>query len=139
MIIHNARKHTIIACGISFQKGWSDGVVATVEPVGEGYTDHSGTDGEVTRADTGENRFTVTLNTMQGADVNALLMALYTAGKVTGNGSDVAPFLIRNQLGTFEFASAESWIVSPAVWSLDRAPATRPWIFRVVAPAIVGA
>lgn len=139
MIIHNARKHTIIAAGIPFQKGWADGVVVTFEPLGEGYTDHNGTDGEVTRADTGENRWTLTINAQQGAAVNAALQAAYNLGKVTGTGADVAPFLLRNQLGTFEAASAESWIVSPAAWNLDRGPTTRPWIIRVVDPLVIGA
>ena len=139
MLIHNARKHTIITAGIAFQKGWADGVVVTFEPMGEGYTRHKGTDGESVRGDTGEDDYTLTLQTQQGAAVNALFQALYNAGKAAGNGSDVGPFLLRNQLGTFEAASPECYIVSPAAWNLDRGPTARPWVFHVIKPLIIGA
>lgn len=139
MLIHVAKKWTMILAGVPIVADWADGEVLDATPDGARYTLKRGTNGTYVRSDSGEPAWRLTLNLIQNGPTNAALRAAYTAGAFAQNGADVAPTLIRNQIGTFEFAAAESFIETPAGFKIDREAQNMTWTFLAIDPVIIGA
>lgn len=139
--IYNPREVSIVVVGIPIDGGYGESEFLRVTPVGDWFTDVMGADGEVTRTDTSESRYDITLTLMQSNPANAILSAMITLDRVTPNGAGVAPTLIKDRLGTSLFTAPSSWITAPAeeVWS--NSAQSRVWKIRAVAgnaPHVIG-
>lgn len=141
MRIYNAKQHTVILCGIDCtKKGWASGEFLDIAPQSEFFADYEGADGEYTRGDLPGTMWTVTFNSVTGSEINTALQALFTADRLAGNGAGVTPTMIRNELGTYEFATPESFIMTPAGYKGDGgAVPSRTWVIRAINPIIIGA
>jgi hypothetical protein len=111
--------------------GWADGEFCRIERENPSFEDVVGTDGEVTRSKTNDERATVTLRLMQSSPSNDLLSALHLSDKNTPGGVGVGVLLIQDLQGTSVFTAEKSWISKEPDVSYDRTPTEREWIIRV--------
>jgi len=111
--------------------GWADGEFVRIERENPAFEDVVGTDGEVTRYKTMDERATVTIRTMQSSPVNDQLSALHNSDKNTPGGVGVGALLIQDLQGTFVSTAEKAWISKEPDVSFDRAPTEREWVIRV--------
>jgi len=138
---YNPREVSIVVCGIPIDGGYASGEFLRITALGDWFTEEMGTDGEVTRTDTGENRYTLVLTLMQSNPLNALLSALLAADRNTPNGAGVAPTLVKDRSGTSLFTAPSCWITGPPEQVYSNQAEARAWTIRAVAgnaPNIVG-
>jgi hypothetical protein len=129
MKIFNADEVTVSFAGLTLQ-GFGDGEFVRIENDTEAFTDVIGTDGEVTRSKTNDNRSTVTVILMQTSASNDALSAILERDKSTAGGSGVAALYVRDRQGRALYRSAESWIQKAPDVSLDRSATSREWPIR---------
>jgi hypothetical protein len=111
--------------------GYADGEWITVEPESPSFDDVVGTDGEVTRSKTNDERATVTIKLMQSSPVNDLLSALHTVDKNSPGGAGVGVFFLQDLQGTFQQSAEKAWISKGPDVALDRTATAREWVIRV--------
>lgn len=129
--VYDADQVNISIAGIAITGGYADGEFVRIERETEAFTDVVGTDGEVTRSKTKDNRATVTILLMQTADGNGLLSSLHNTDKNTAGGAGVGPLLISDGNGDTIHEAAQCWIQNSPDVSYDREPTAREWIIRV--------
>jgi hypothetical protein len=127
---YDADQITVVIAAIPIS-GYADGEFLTIEQESDAFSDVVGTDGEVTRSKTKDNRATVTLKLMQTSDSNDALSALYNADRAASNGAGVGAFLVRDRNGRSLFTGDACWIQKAPDVSFDRAPTSREWVIRV--------
>lgn len=111
--------------------GYADGEMIRIEPEGPAFDDVVGTDGEVTRSKTNDDRHTVTIRLMQSSPVNDLLSTLHLLDKNAPGGVGVGVFVCRDKQGTTLHSAEKAWISKSPDSSFDRIPTVREWIIRV--------
>lgn len=129
--VYDANEVTVNVAGLPIESGYDDGEFCRIEQESDDFVDKAGTDGEVTRSKTNDQRATVTIILMQSSTGNALLSGLNNIDKLAGNGAGVGPLLIRDRQGTALYAAAECWIAKPPDVKFDREPTNREWKLRV--------
>jgi len=110
--------------------GYADGEFVRIEKESDGFADVVGTDGEVSRSKTNDDRATVSIILMQTSDSNILLSALHTLDRNVPGGAGVGALLIRDAQGTSIFAASECWISKAPDVTFDREPTSREWTLR---------
>lgn len=128
--VYDSSEVGVSFAGIPITGGYADGEFVRIERETEAFTDVVGTDGEVTRSGTNDNRANVTIRLMQTAEANALLSALHNTDKATSGGAGVAPLLIEDRNGLTLHEAAKAWIVSSPDSSYDREATPREWVIR---------
>jgi hypothetical protein len=127
---YDAKSVTVSLAGINVQ-GFADGEFVTIQQEANDFEDVVGSDGEVSRAPTNDNRATVTFVLMQTSPTNQLLSALLRLDKATPGGAGVGALIIRNRLSGGEIYRANhAWIQKPPDVSMDRGPTPRTWTIR---------
>jgi hypothetical protein len=121
---------SLVVCGIPVTKGYADGSFVTVEQTSPSYTTVVGTDGEVTRTRVNDGRCTITLRTMQSADINAVLSALANLDRKATGGAGVGPTSINDLSGTSTFFAEKSWIAKPPKRDYDKTAKEREWVIE---------
>lgn len=111
--------------------GYADDEFVRVEREGPAFDDVVGTDGEVTRSKTNDNRATVTIKLMQSSPTNDLFSALHNLDKNTPGGAGVGPFILKDLQGTTLIMAEKSWIRKEPDGSWGRTATEREWIIRV--------
>lgn len=111
--------------------GFADGEWFSIERDTPAFSDVAGTDGEVTRSKTNDDRATIKLKLMQSSPVNDLLSALYNLDKNTPKGAGIGPFLHRDTNGSTLFSAEACWISEEPPMKQDRTATEREWTFRV--------
>jgi len=130
--IYDADQVAISIAGIPITGGYADGEFCRIERETDAFVDVVGTDGEVTRSKSGDDRATVTILLMQTAESNALLAALHNADKLAANGAGVGPLLIKDlNSDTTLHSSPECWVQSSPSVSYGREAGAREWPIRV--------
>jgi len=129
--IYDADQVAIIIAGRPLLGGFADGEFVRIERESPAFDDVVGTDGEVSRSKTNDNRATVTVLLMQTSDSNAILSALHNQDKIATGGSGVGPLVIKDLQGTTLYASGECWVRSTPNASFDRTATSREWEIRV--------
>ncbi len=110
-------------------KGWGDGDdVLTIEPETDQFTDMAGAKGDVARAQTNDNRCTVTMKLLQTSSSNKILMAQYNIDRETGVG--VKPIYIEDKESGEKFIIHNAWIKAHPIITRGQAVNTMDWIFR---------
>lgn len=110
--------------------GYADGEFIRVERESPSFEDVVGTDGEVTRSKTNDERATITIKLMQSSPVNALLSALHVSDKNAPGGVGVGAFLLQEIGGTFVMVAEKAWISKEPDVVFDRTATEREWIIR---------
>ena len=110
--------------------GWADGEFCRVERESDAFSDVVGTDGEVTRSKTNDNRATVTIRLMQSSPINALLSALHNSDKNSPGGVGVGPFELFDASGGTTLVAEKCWIAKEPDSSWDRTATEREWMIR---------
>jgi hypothetical protein len=130
MKVYDPDQVSVIAFGILIE-GWADGEFITIENESEAFTDKIGTDGEVSRSKSNDDRATATIKLMQTSSSNALLTGVYQLDRALPNGAGVGSFMVRDRQGTSLYAAAEAWIQKVPDVSFDREATTREWKIRL--------
>lgn len=128
--VYDADQVRISIAGIPITGGFADGEFVRIERETEAFTDVVGTDGEVTRSKTKDNRATVTILLMQTASANGLLSALHNIDKLVAGGAGVGPLLIEDGNGLTLHESLKCWVQNSPDVSYDREPTAREWPIR---------
>lgn len=129
MKVYDADQVTVSFAGVLMQ-GYADGEFCSIEMDSKGFEDVVGTDGEVTRSKTGDNRATVTVKLLQSSLTNAELSILHNLDLSAPNGAGVGALLINDRGGSFTYRAARAWISKAPDVTLDRQATTREWEFR---------
>ena len=130
MKVRDSDQMSASLAGIPFD-GYADGEWLRIQRDGPAFTDVVGTDGEVTRSKTNDDRATVTLRLMSSSATNALLSALHNSDKNTPGGVGVGAFLLRDRQGTTLISAEKAWIAKAPDTSEDRTATVREWVIRV--------
>ena len=128
--VYDSNEVLVSVAGIPITGGFADGEFVRIERETEAFTDMVGTDGEVTRSKTNDNRATVTILLMQTAAANGLLSTLHNTDKRASGGAGVGPLLIEDLNGLTLHSSAQCWIQTSPNVSYDREATAREWTIR---------
>jgi hypothetical protein len=110
--------------------GFADGTFITIEPMTEGFTSMVGSDGEVARTISTDNRLKITCALMQTSNSNQVLSNLYLVDRLSGRG--VFAMLVEDLIGGTIMASGQSWIVKQATAKFGKTTESREWEFCAV-------
>lgn len=127
--VYDPDQISIVLSGIPIS-GYADGEFVRIEKESDAFTDVVGTDGEVSRSKTRDDRGTVTFILMQTSDSNILLSALHLLDKNAPGGAGIGALLVRDARGTSLYSSAECWISKEPDVTMDREPTAREWTCR---------
>jgi hypothetical protein len=130
MRVYNAKYMSISFAGILIQ-GFADGDMITIDNEADAFGDVVGTDGEVTRWASNDERANVTIRTMQSSSANDQLSALHTLDKLAPNGLGIGAFYAKDILGTSEYRGEASWIKKAPSAAFGREAKEREWAIRV--------
>jgi hypothetical protein len=128
---YDATQVDLLLCGIPVDGGLADGVFISIKQNQDDYGMTKGADGSTVRYATNDRSATVEVTLLQTAKANSLFAALRTAGLLVPGGADIAPFMIRDKLGTCVYAGKECWIQKPPDVDFDRKDTERKWIIQV--------
>ncbi len=129
--VYSSSQVTISIAGISITGGFADGDFVSIERETEAFSDVVGTDGEVTRNATKDNRATSNITLMQSASANQLLSELHNSDKNAEGGAGVGRFLIEDLNGTTLHEGAQCWIMSDPDVVYGREAGAREWPVRI--------
>jgi hypothetical protein len=127
--VYDADQVTVTLAGIPVT-GFADGEFVRIERESAAFQDVAGTDGEVTRSKSNDDRASVTFRLMQSSPANDLLSALYNLDKNTPGGAGVGVMMVRDRQGTSLFTAEHAWISESPPVSLDRTATEREWTVR---------
>lgn len=129
--VYSSNQVKISIAGLLIAGGYADGDFVTVERDTEAFGDVVGTDGEVTRFATNDNRATVTVRLMQSSSMNKILSDLHNADKSAEGGAGVGRLLIEDLNGGTLHEAAACWIQNDPASSYGREVSEREWVIRV--------
>ena len=121
---------SVIIAGIPIT-GYADGEFMRIVKDNDDFGDVIGTDGEVARWATGDDRGTATLLLLQTSSSNALLSALSRLDKSQPGGAGVGNFLVRDQGGSSIYRADQCWVLKPPDVSFGREVGSREWPIRL--------
>lgn len=127
---YSAKGISVSIASILITGGFADGEFIRIEQESDNFGDVVGTDGEVTRFETGDERATITLLLMQSADANNALSQLADSDKNVPNGAGVGALLVRDRNGTAVYRASACWLRKPPNVAFGREPGPREWTFR---------
>jgi hypothetical protein len=131
MKVYDANEVTLVVGGILVDRGFADGSFVTLSMVSDAFSDVIGTDGEVTRSKTNDNRAEVKVKLMQSSEINDALSALHELDKLAGNGAGVGPFYLADRQGTSVYSAESCWISKAPDVDFDRQAGAREWTVRI--------
>lgn len=129
--VYSSSQVNLSIAGIPITGGFADGEFLRIERESEAFTDVVGTDGEVTRNKTNDNRATATVILMQSAEANKLLSDLHNNDKNSEGGAGVGRFLVEDLNGETLHEAAQCWISNEPDVSYDREATAREWPIRI--------
>ena len=124
--IYDPNRVSIILGGIPMQ-GFADGDFLEITYVSDQFMEVAGTDGEVSRSKSNDNRATVTVRLMQTSKTNALLSALVNTDLNADGGAGVGAFLVADLSGNTLLQSENAWIKKIPDQSFGRESQERAW------------
>jgi len=124
---YDPKKVSVIVSGRQIT-GFADGTFINVTRDTESFTDNVGSDGEVARTRSNDNRGSIVITLQQISDSNDFLSQLLAADELNGGG--VFNVLVRDQLGRAIYQAAEAWIQKPADSEFAREAGSREWTIR---------
>jgi hypothetical protein len=132
---YNANQIDLIIAGLPISDGYADGEFVNINQNGDDYALLVGADGSPVRSALNDRSAIVEVTLMQTSNGNSLFAALRSAGEIQrltgGAGVDIAPFLIRDKLGTALYTAKESWIAKPPQVMYDKVATPRKWTIAI--------
>ncbi|PIQ24276.1 hypothetical protein COW64_19870 [bacterium (Candidatus Blackallbacteria) CG18_big_fil_WC_8_21_14_2_50_49_26] len=130
--VYSSKQILISIAGIPITGGFADGDFLRVERDTPAFGDVVGTDGEVTRNESRDDRANATLILMQSADANKVLSAMHRSDKNTPGGAGVGRFLVKdlNSDGTIH-QSPFCWIMDDPKVTYGREAKALEWSIRI--------
>ena len=130
MKIFNPHRFPIVFGSVEM-KGFSESNMAQFEFDTESVSDVVGVDGEVSRSLNMDRRAKLSVYLMQTSVTNDLLSAIYTAQRLSPNGSDVAALRVEDLNGRLVIDGPESWIMDTPKPTWGKTAAEYIWVFRI--------
>ena len=118
-------KEVVIACGSHIVTGFADDSFVEIEANGDGITKTVGCDGEIARAVSPDNTFTVKLTLLQTSDSNSFFSQKVDADRDTGDG--MFPLLIKDLKGGLVFSTEAAWCTKKAPVTRGKETNNREW------------
>ena len=128
---YDSAQVVLIVNGIAIQSGRDEGDFVKVTMKSDAFTSKVGSDGEVARSKSNDERADVEVTTMQTSLSNDALSAMYLADVNVPGGFSVGPFLLKDINGTTLVAAAKCWIRKVADVSFGKETGTRVWNFEL--------
>lgn len=120
----------ITIAGFPIDRGLADGTFVTVAREADAFTDQAGSDGQVVRIKSNDNRATITITLMQSSEVNGFLSALHNSDRNDPDGQGVGSFQLQDLNGDSSIRSATCWVQKMAEYEAAREPTDRVWTLR---------
>ncbi len=112
-------------------EGYADGEFITVEQMTPAFTSVVGSNGEVARSKSNDNRTKVTVKLLQTSSSNPLLSAIHLVDLNSTNGAGVGTFLMQDLEGATIVTGAQTWITQFPDTKMDRGAVSREWSFEI--------
>jgi hypothetical protein len=131
-------KNVNVIFGILEIKGFYEGDdVVDIEFDADQFNDVAGAKGDVVRAQTNDNRATVTVKLLQTSESNKDLTTVYNADRELGTG--VAPLIIQDKETGETYVGNNAWIRKYAKVTRGQGVNSMDWVFRCdfLTPTIV--
>lgn len=124
---YDPKKISIIIGGRQI-KGLADGTFLLITRDTESFTDGVGSDGEVARSRSNDNRGSIVITLQQISESNDYLAGLLSTDELSGDS--IINVLVRDQLGRAIYEAAEAWIQKPADSEFANESGNREWTIR---------
>lgn len=121
-------KEVTLDVGGHMVEGRADDTFLQIAQASDDWTDYIGTDGEVSRAGTSDDRATITVLLAQTSSSNDVLGALRVADKLTKKG--VVAVFVRDRNGRAVYKADKAWIQKGPDVDFGREIKGRSWILR---------
>lgn len=118
-------KQVKIALGSHSVSGYADDSYITIDPHGDGTAVKVGCDGEINRAISVDNCYTIKLALLQKTESNAYLQNMYD--KDVSDGEGTFAITIKDIMGEEIFSSSTCWVSKPASWGRGKDTTNREW------------
>lgn len=128
--IYDSNQVQVAFAGIPVQ-GYADGDFLTVTWETDSFSDVAGTDGDVSRSKTNDQRATVEIILMNTSPTNDLLSAVWQADLNTPGGAGVGSLLVTDLNGTTLLTAGNAWISKAPDITYGREANERTWTLRV--------
>lgn len=129
---YDAKEVTLSVAGRVIDSGFADGDFVKIARASDDWTDKVGSDGEVTRSKSNDNRCDVSVTLMATSDGNNALTQIREADLSAPNGAGVGQFIMRDQLGR-TVVRGQCWISKPPEVARGREAGTVEWKIRLIA------
>lgn len=131
--VHSYRpQDVVISLAGTRIRGLAEGAFVNVVPAADLFADYVGVDGDVTRIDQNDPRFTVTLTLAQSSASNDFLSERVRQSRIAANGSDVGVMTIADKSGTTLY-EGKAWVKRLPDTQFQRAASDRAWTLMLVA------
>ncbi len=120
-----ASNQVLLAAGNHAVTGYAEDSFIVIDPHGDGIMKKVGCDGEVSRAVSPDNTYTVKISLAQGSPSNKFFQGMYERDRTTGNG--VFPLLIKDLTGGVVFSADSAWVGKPAPRTYGKDTNAREW------------
>lgn len=139
MKAYNVKLVKLIIAGFELEAGFADGDICTISKSTAAFTSKVGSDGEVTRSATNDDRAIVKVFLMQTSRGNDILTALYNRDVAAPNGAGVGAFRLADLNGNTVNSAPHIWINKLPEQAFGREAGVREWECEVdKLSAIVG-
>lgn len=101
-------KKVTVALGSHIVTGFADDSFIEIAPAGDGITKKVGCDGEIERAVTPDDTYSVKITLLQTSSSNSFLQERYLYDRKTCDG--MFPILIKDLRGGLVFSSDNAWV-----------------------------
>lgn len=125
--VYDPDQVSVMICGIPVVGGFADGSMVEIDQDEDSFITVVGTLGDVTRSKKLNKVTTITLRTMQSANINAALSALHALDENAANGAGIGPSEIKDLSGTSAYFFAKSWIAKPPKAVFSGQDEAREW------------
>ena len=113
-------------------QGFSEDSFVSIELQGDGTSFAVGADGEVVRAISASEVYTVKIKLLQGSATNDYLQKLYDMDRADDTmGKGIVGLSITDPLGNEKFTGGSCWIAKPASWARGKEQTDREWELTV--------
>jgi hypothetical protein len=128
--IYDANEVQISFAGVPIE-GYADGDFLTITHEADAFASIVGSDGNVARSKTNDNRATIEIRLMNTSPTNAALSAIYQADKKAPGGAGVGAFLCVDLNGTSLYTGGNAWIRRAPDPVFGREANERVWTLEV--------
>ena len=120
-----ASNQVLIAAGNHAVSGYAEDSFISIDANGDGIMKKVGCDGEVSRAVSPDNTYTVKIALMQGSPSNKFFQGMYEKDRTSGDA--IFPLLIKDLTGGVLFSADSAWVGKSASRGYGKDTTNREW------------